>query len=316
MRAILQELVYDSPAGGAVWPFDRRYIRPPHFHGQVEVLVIRRGTAVLHLGARAVPVKAGQACWVLPCVPHVMSGFSPDFDMWVLEWEPSLVDECWRAVRSESPSRPLFDSVAVLGERLAGRTVVDVGPDNSRAMDELASCIWNAPSTAGLRDALVDLCAFVLRVTLTSVDPRRDISIAELASCRLLSAPLLDRRALATDLGVSEGCLSRAFGRGFGVSLVEHRARTRVAHFLALMQGGKRNLLDAALAGGFGSYSQFHRVFTRIAQITPRRYFTSGRHRMQLFVAGDVDRPQAAPARMLSSAQRQPPSTDGRELLT
>ena len=60
MRAMLQELVYDAPVGGAVWPFDRAYIRPPHFHGQVELLLIRRGEATVHVGARAERLRAGQ----------------------------------------------------------------------------------------------------------------------------------------------------------------------------------------------------------------------------------------------------------------
>jgi AraC-like DNA-binding protein len=89
-----------------------------------------------------------------------------------------------------------------------------------------------------------------------------------------------------------------------GASFVEHRARARVAHFLALVQDGRRNLLEAALDAGFGSYSQFHRVFTRVAGVRPRDYFTSGRHRLQLFVAGDLDRPDAAPLRQLPDRQR------------
>src|SRR6478609_5187369 len=96
MHAILQELVYDAPVGGAVWPFDRDYIRPPHFHGQVELLLIRSGSANLHVGARAERLRTGQACWILPCLPHVMSAFSPDFDMWVIELEASIVGACWR----------------------------------------------------------------------------------------------------------------------------------------------------------------------------------------------------------------------------
>ena len=98
MHAILQELVYDAPIGGAVWPFDRDYIRPPHFHGQVELLIIRRGAATVHVGARAERLRAGQVCWILPCLPHVMSGFSPDFDMWVIELEAPIVGACWRAL--------------------------------------------------------------------------------------------------------------------------------------------------------------------------------------------------------------------------
>ena len=69
MHAILQELVYDAPVGGAVWPFDRDYIRPPHFHGQVELLLIRRGAATVHVGPRAERLARARSAGFSPAYP-------------------------------------------------------------------------------------------------------------------------------------------------------------------------------------------------------------------------------------------------------
>jgi len=88
---------------------------------------------------------------------------------------------------------------------------------------------------------------------------------------------------------VSEGFLSRALHKDLGVTFVEHRARTRVAHFLALVQSGGSNFLHAALSAGFGSYSQFHRTFSRLSGSGPSHYLELGRHRSQLLVLGDSD---------------------------
>jgi len=305
---MLQELVYDAPVGGAVWPFDRAYIRPPHFHGQVELLLIRRGAATIHLGARTQRLRAGQVCWILPCLPHVMSAFSADFDMWVVELEASIVGSCWRAVAGAADEGAgAFEGVAALGERLAGRLVADLPEAQAAQMSDLACRIWGAPSAAAVPRLLRALCELALRVTLADVGSGGTSSLTELASCLLLASPLLDRRGLAADLGVSEGFLSRSFGRDLGVSFVQHRARARLAHFLALIQGGNANLLEGALAAGFGSYSQFHRVFTRVSGMRPRDYFTGGRHQLQLFVASDLDRPDTAPLRRLVDRQRQGP---------
>jgi AraC-like DNA-binding protein len=121
----------------------------------------------------------------------------------------------------------------------------------------------------------------------------------------------VDRPTLAAELGVSEGHLSRSIQRELGVSFLEQRARTRIAHFLALAQGatgrpgGRANLLDAALDAGFGSYSQFHRTFTRVSGSPPRDYLRGGRHERELLVAGDLGRPQSAPLRALPERQRQ-----------
>lgn len=309
---MLQELVYDAPVGGAVWPFDRAYIRPPHFHGQVELLLIRRGEATVHVGARTERLRAGQLAWILPCLPHVMSAFSPDFDMWVIELEASLVGACWRAVTGgPGPGHfDVFQGVASLGERLAGHLTAAVGESEARQMSELAHRVWSAPSASGVPGVLRALCEQALCVTLAGASRHSASSLTELASCLLLASPLLDRRGLAADLGVSEGFLSRSFGRELGVSFVQHRARARLAHFLARVTAGKSNLLDGALAAGFGSYSQFHRVFTRISGMRPRDYFTGGRHQLQLFVASDLDRPDTAPLRQLADRQRQRPPLD------
>jgi len=48
------------------------------------------------------------------------------------------------------------------------------------------------------------------------------------------------------------------------------RNRLRLERFFAEVDQGGNNLLEAALAAGFGSYSQFHRVFRELIGTTPR----------------------------------------------
>src|SRR5262245_47458585 len=162
MRALLQELVFDSLPEGAVWPFDRGYIRPPHFHGQLECLLITRGTATLRLGGRTHTVRRGQLCWVLPGVAHVMGDFSADFDMWVVQLDSALVARGWRHARGtgdDVPTGGSFESWSVpLGELLAGRAIVDLTTDESRAVSELAVSVWAVGATSNASRLLVELC--------------------------------------------------------------------------------------------------------------------------------------------------------------
>jgi methylphosphotriester-DNA--protein-cysteine methyltransferase len=308
LSALLQELVFDSVPEGAVWPFDRSYIRPPHFHGQLECLLVKRGTAVLWLGPRAIKVRQGQLCWVLPGVPHVMDEFSADFDMWVIQLDPNLVASCWRDVtgRGDVASDSPFAGWSVpLGEMLAGRTIVETGEDGARPLCQLASSIWTATDRPQARRSLADLCRLALRVTRGNLDTRRELSVAELASCLLLSVPTTDRHAAAAEMGVSEGFLSRAMHRDLGVTFVEHRSRARVTHFLALVQQGESNLLAAALGAGFGSYAQFYRTFCRVSGSRPRDYFAVGRRQSSLIVAADRRRPTSSAVMALPEHRRQ-----------
>ncbi len=308
MQVVLQELIYDSLREGAVWPFDRRYLRPPHFHGQLECLLIRRGSATLHLATQTQVVRAGQLCWILPGVPHVMGNFSPDFDMWVVELDSALVDHCWTTINAGGPAgdhAPFESWSLTLGEQLAGRPAVDVSAEVAELLDELAASVWAAKLPHEARSGLMAFGLLGLRTTLGNAETQRRSSVGQLASCLLLASPTMSRAAAAAELGVSEGFLSRAVHKDLGVTFVEHRARTRVAHFLALVQDKGNNFLEAALAAGFGSYSQFHRTFSRVSGSRPRDYLGSGRRRSQLLVVDDHDSFEPGALSSLSDGQRQ-----------
>jgi AraC-like DNA-binding protein len=310
MQMVLQELIYDSLREGAVWPFDRRYIRPLHFHGQLECLLIRRGSARLNVATQTQVVRSGQLCWILPGVPHVMGDFSPDFDMWVVELDSALVDDCWATMNAAGPARDHapFESWSLpLGEQLAGRPAVDVPAEVAKSLDGLAAGVWAATLASEARCGLAGFGLLALRTTLGNVDKRRPNSVGQLASCLLLGSPSMSRAAAAAELGVSEGFFSRAVHKELGVTFVEHRARTRVAHFLALVQAKGINFLEAALAAGFGSYSQFHRTFSRVSGSRPRDYLGHGRRRSQLLVVDDHDSFRPGAVSILSDRQRQLP---------
>jgi AraC-like DNA-binding protein len=92
------------------------------------------------------------------------------------------------------------------------------------------------------------------------------------AAARMAKDPALGGKELAAELDVSLGRLMRVFKAEMGVSLGEYRNRIRLDRFTVLLDTGERNLLQAALAAGFGSYAQFHRVFRAFRHVTPRDY--------------------------------------------
>jgi AraC-like DNA-binding protein len=95
------------------------------------------------------------------------------------------------------------------------------------------------------------------------------------ASLRMLSDdPTLGGVEIAKKLGVSLSRFARVFKSDMGQSLVDYRNQLRLDRFLGLVDKGGANLLEAALAAGFGSYSQFHRVFRTMRGTTPRAYFS------------------------------------------
>jgi len=84
--------------------------------------------------------------------------------------------------------------------------------------------------------------------------------------------PGMGGKEIARALNISESRLGRVFKAIKGVSLVDYRNRLRLERFVALLDRGGTNLLEAALEAGFGSYSNFHRVFRARLRATPREY--------------------------------------------
>jgi AraC-like DNA-binding protein len=96
---------------------------------------------------------------------------------------------------------------------------------------------------------------------------------------RLLAKdPSLGGKDLASALDISLSRLARVFKAELGMSLVEYRNRLRLERFQVLLDAGGENLLAAALAAGFGSYAQFHRVFRALRGNTPRAYLRERGH--------------------------------------
>ncbi len=88
----------------------------------------------------------------------------------------------------------------------------------------------------------------------------------------LAKDPAMGGKEIAAGLDISLSRLSRVFKAEMGMSLVEYRNRLRLDRFSVLLDRGRTNLLEAALAAGFGSYAQFHRVFRALRHVTPREY--------------------------------------------
>jgi methylphosphotriester-DNA--protein-cysteine methyltransferase len=97
---------------------------------------------------------------------------------------------------------------------------------------------------------------------------------ARAATLVLRDAAELDRSRLTKLLASNLGDVSRAFHRDNGITFREFRHRVRVLRFLETCST-MPNLTRAALLAGFGSYSQCHRVFSRVMGVSPRAYLGS-----------------------------------------
>lgn len=273
-----------STRDGAIWPFARDYPKPRHFHAQLEILVMVRGSAQVRVGRSLYTVHASQLVWQLPGVEHAVYDVSSDCEMRVLHVEPDLCAQVGRELGLHGgKNQPVYPGSGSfsgwaheLGALVCGRPVVEIARHDLDALMELchATCADGSVAADDVPSRLRLALSTAWLATRREHDSRRALSLVELGSCLLFDEPDLERSALCHALDVSEGHLSRCFQRELGLSFSEQRARVRIARFVTHVARDQWNYLDAALASGFGSYSQLHRVFTRVVQASPRSYFS------------------------------------------
>lgn len=92
------------------------------------------------------------------------------------------------------------------------------------------------------------------------------------AAAMLADDPTLAAQAIARRFNVTLAWFVRVFKAEMGMSLVEYRNRLRLDRVDALLREAPMPLGEAALAAGFGSYAQFHRVFRKLRDAAPRDY--------------------------------------------
>jgi AraC-like DNA-binding protein len=212
-------------------------------------------------------------------------------------YEVSPTDrEAFRRAEEEGAHFTVFENCPIVEHR-AGETVVEgrgwVASTPIRSPRAPIGMMFN---DAGLTGAPVDEAkqghaAILCSLLGTILDPlrgpvgRNTAPGAESSGQRLVAAavemlakdPGMGGKQIAAKLDISLSRLARVFKAEMGMSLVEYRNRLRLDRFMALLDRRRTNLLEAALAAGFGSYAQFHRVFRALRNATPRDYL---RHRV------------------------------------
>jgi AraC-like DNA-binding protein len=222
---------------------------------------------------------------------------------WGTDLRRSVVDEHYAMFRPGDRGRWAFDR-AIAGEALwtviedcpiivnaaSGTRVVGRGWAVCTPICAAGRTLGALYSDAGLTRARIDarkqanaalLCALTGMLLAEMPRSRGRSFVAGLAAphpavtkaARLLSDdPSLSGADLAARLQVSPGRFARVFKNEMGVSLVRYRNQLRLERFVKIMDAGRSNMHDAALAAGFGSYAQFHRVFQALRGRTPRAY--------------------------------------------
>ena len=253
-----------AAARAQIWRHAPATRRPRHFHAEPEMNLVAAGSAKFGVGEMVLSVVEGDLLWWPPGQDHELLEASLDFDLFVIGLTPEF-------------------SLRVLG---SGKEAAHAGPVQFRLPQ---AALANFCDICAAPANLLDIPSIERRVgdfwceahlmrrasnTMHTLTRRTLVSLAgqpELA--RIDVAHLV--RAYPTEI-------SRHFHKDMGLTLTAYRTRLRLLRFVQAVDHGAENLLAAALAAGFGSYSQCHRTFQQNFGCTPRAFLgTALRTQMQ-----------------------------------
>ncbi|PZQ45581.1 MAG: hypothetical protein DI556_22465 [Rhodovulum sulfidophilum] len=230
-----------------------------HVHDEIEfnLVVSGRGTYFLEDGQH--DLVPGTLVWLLPGQPHRLIR-SPDFDMWVVTAKPDMADPRMMEDVAGRPCRVLSTADAVALDRLLSHLSQDA--DEPR--------VYRPGLEYALRSAW--------HISMNGDGPARGPvhpAVARALAILRSSAETPRSGQLARMCGVTADYLGQLLLRDTGRGLVEWRNRARLERFHRAYPRS-RDLLTAALEAGFGSYTQFHRVFQDLVGTTPGQWARSG----------------------------------------
>ena len=263
-----QRLHLPPELDGSVWRYaNLASANRRHTHAELELNLVTRGVGVYLIGKRRYQIRRGDLLWLFPAQEHVLIDQTPEFRMWIGVFRRRAI----RRIATDASSRALLRS--------------DFASDSCRRLTQhdlqrletlLAEVASLSSEPAAANAGLIYALARAWRCFQNASDvPVRDVHPAVERASRLIrdSDASIPLEKLAHRAGLSPARLSRLFHEQTGFTLVDFRNRQRVERFFEIYGTGQRQtMLDAALEAGFGSYPQFHRVFTRVVGCSPRDY--------------------------------------------
>lgn len=256
--------------GGVCWKRSdrRRPGRGPEAHRELVVLLGLSGQARYLMDGAVHALERGSLLWAFSGQAHVLLSDEPAFDMWVF-----LISERVLPPGESAAMPPVArpDTGGVAPRRLAEPALLEL--DANAALLRSETC--PVAQRTGLRWWLYRAWA---HWQAAAEDKTRRVHPAVERAARVLRArPEMSLSVLAREAGLSQTRLARVFKAETGLSLGEFRTDQKLERVDSLMRTTRTTLTIAALDAGFGSYSQFFRVFRERRKVSPREFYTGKR---------------------------------------
>jgi AraC-like DNA-binding protein len=256
---------------------------PWHFHPEIELTHIVRGSGRRYVGDSIEPFGDGDLCLVGGNTPHCWlteQGDVGPVHARVIQFLPESIGQ---ALAQTATFRPL----ARLFER-ARRGLLISGPVHARVIEVMRELFTERTRSldryVGLLGILTELSEsdHCKELALLDTPPPHDAEAAQLAGKLITyihdraAEPELSFNQVARAAGMSRASLGRVFPKLFGRTFAKYLAEVRVVKACALLSETSKSVAEIAIETGFGSVSNFNRRFLALKRTSPLRYRKAG----------------------------------------
>ena len=261
-----------------------------HHHIELELNLVVRGRISYVVGGRRFTFERRTLLWLFPSQEHQLVDRTSDAQCYVAVFTPGLIARSCHSKIYHGLRRDNAGIDGVLHTRLEPkpfdlmRKTMDVlmkgAPDPDVLNREAGFGVrsdfrFKHDDPDGLNAGLHHLLLLAWRVQRPGNELGDAVSLhpAVRKALDLLSETSCEHnlKQLAQCCGASGAHLSRMFARQVGLPMSRYRNSVRLARFFEYFRGPERKTVtEAAYMAGFGSYAQFHRVFTQAYGCGPR----------------------------------------------
>lgn len=236
-----------------------------HIHAELEIVYVTEGVLSMTIAGTAYELDVGQMIYIEPYEPHAFHS-AQENTCCIIEFSPSLSPIFWNQLQHHTTDNRIVKLpapvTAYLDYLLPPQTVLRTEKEERNELNET----YMQLIAQVLTNEFMTRCRF--RYADKSYD---DIYIAALIHISRNLDSKLSLSDVARQVGVAPETLSRRFSQNSSMGFNEYVRYMRVCTAADYLQKG-RSVSEAAMSAGFGSISNFNRMFKKVTSITPMQY--------------------------------------------